>query len=60
MHVDKRSTETVTIDIPIDTLEMLKKVAASRDMSYHALLRLYIGQGFGKTPLSCMQIGSWK
>lgn len=45
LHVGKRSTETITLDIPIDTLETLKKVADSRDMSYQALLKLYIGQG---------------
>ena len=40
-----RPTETVSIEIPKDTLDSLKKVAASRDMSYQALLKLYIGQG---------------
>jgi hypothetical protein len=40
-----RDAETVSIEIPRDTLKLLKKVAASRDMSYQALLKLYIGQG---------------
>ena len=40
-----RVTETVSIDIPKDTLDSLKKVADSRDMSYKALLKFYIGQG---------------
>ncbi|GAB4182825.1 MAG: hypothetical protein Fur006_19090 [Coleofasciculaceae cyanobacterium] len=39
-----RVTETVSIKIPTDTLESLKKVAASRDMSMDALLKFYIGQ----------------
>ena len=40
-----RIKEKVSLDIPADTLESLKKVAASRDMSCEALLKLYIGQG---------------
>ena len=39
-----RPTETVSIEIPKDTLESLKKVAASKDMSLAALLKFYIGQ----------------
>ena len=35
----------VSLDIPADTLVSLKKVAASRDMSCEALIKLYIGQG---------------
>jgi len=45
LHFHPRAKETVSIEIPKDTLDSLKKVAASRDMSYQALLRLYIGQG---------------
>lgn len=37
--------DKVSIEIPKDTLDSLKKVAESRDMSYQALLKLYIGQG---------------
>ncbi|EGJ30599.1 MULTISPECIES: hypothetical protein [Moorena] len=40
-----RPQEKVSLDIPTDTLASLKKVAASRDMSCEALLKLYIGQG---------------
>ncbi len=40
-----REAETVAINIPKDTLESLKRVADNRDMSYQALLKLYIGQG---------------
>ncbi len=39
-----RPKETVSLEIPKDTLESLKKVAVSRDMSLEALLKLYIGQ----------------
>lgn len=45
LHVRPRETETVSLEIPKDTLDSLKKVAASRDMSDQALLKLYIGQG---------------
>lgn len=40
-----RTTEEVLVKIPVDTLESLKKVAASRDMPLDALLKFYIGQG---------------
>jgi hypothetical protein len=45
LRVHPRETEMISIEIPKDTLESLKKVAANRDMSYQALLKLYIGQG---------------
>jgi hypothetical protein len=38
-------TEAVSLPIPVDTLELLRRVAATRDMSPEALLRFYIGQG---------------
>jgi len=40
-----RPKESVTVEMPKDALESLRKVAASRDMSVEALLRLYVGQG---------------
>jgi hypothetical protein len=40
-----RVAETVSIEIPKDALNSLKKVAAIRDMSFQALLKFYIGQG---------------
>jgi len=45
LNLRPRATEPVTITIPKDTLDSLKKVAASRDMSVEALLKFYIGQG---------------
>ena len=45
MVVQPRPKEAVTLELPKDTLESLKKVAVSRDMSLEALLRLYIGYG---------------
>ena len=45
LNFRSRSTATVTLNIPRDTLESLEQVAASRDMSVEALLKLYIGQG---------------
>lgn len=45
LHLRPRAVETVSIKIPTDTLESLKKVATSRDMSFEALVKFYIGQG---------------
>ncbi|MEH1974439.1 MAG: hypothetical protein V7L02_14780 [Nostoc sp.] len=44
LHLRPRTTETVSIKIPTDTLRSLKKVAANRDMTLEALLKFYIGQ----------------
>ena len=45
LRLRPRETESVSLAIPKDTLAALKKVAAKRDMSHQALLKLYIGQG---------------
>ncbi len=45
LQLRPRLQEKVSLDIPADTLVSLKKVAASRDMSCEALIKLYIGQG---------------
>lgn len=45
LQLHPRATETVSIKIPTNALESLKKVASIRDMSPEALLKLYIGQG---------------
>jgi transcriptional regulator of met regulon len=45
LQLHPRPHETVSLDIPKDTLESLKKIADSRDMSCEALLKFYIGQG---------------
>ncbi|MEH2244674.1 hypothetical protein [Nostoc sp.] len=44
LHLRSRTTETVSIKIPTDTLKSLKKFAANRDMTLEALLKFYIGQ----------------
>lgn len=44
LQIRPRSVEPITIRIPKDTLESLKKVAHSRDMTVEALLKFYIGQ----------------
>lgn len=46
-----RITETISMEIPKDTLESLTKIATIRDMSVEALLKFYIGQGL-RTDLS--------
>ncbi|BAY31718.1 hypothetical protein NIES2107_36040 [Nostoc carneum NIES-2107] len=45
LHLRPRPVETVSIQIPKDTLDSLKKVAVNRDMAVEALLKFYIGQG---------------
>lgn len=45
LNLRPRLSQTVSIQIPTDTLSSLKKVAASRDMEVEALLKFYIGQG---------------
>lgn len=45
LHLRTRPATTLSIQIPLDTLASLEKVAASRDMSSEALMKLYIGQG---------------
>ncbi|WP_242049204.1 BrnA antitoxin family protein [Aulosira sp. FACHB-615] len=45
LQLRPRSHETVSLEIPKDTLESLKKIADSQDMSCEALLKFYIGQG---------------
>jgi predicted DNA-binding ribbon-helix-helix protein len=45
LHIRPRPTTSVTLAIPTDTWQSLEQVAAVRDMSVEALLKLYIGQG---------------
>jgi hypothetical protein len=44
LKIRSRDSKPVTLHIPVDTLESLEKIAAGRDMSLKALLKLYIGQ----------------
>jgi len=45
LQIRSRPKTTVSIQIPVDTLASIEKVAASRDMSSQALIKFYIGQG---------------
>jgi len=45
LRLRPRPAESFTLKIPVDAVANLQKVAASRDMTVEALLRLYIGQG---------------
>ncbi|MCA9924885.1 MAG: hypothetical protein KC421_21060 [Anaerolineales bacterium] len=45
LNLRPRETETISVAIPKDTLEALRKVASLRDMSDIALLKFYVGQG---------------
>ncbi len=44
LNLRSRDSKPVTIHIPADALASLEKIAAGRDMSVEALLKLYIGQ----------------
>ena len=44
LKVRLRNSRPVTIHIPAETLSSLEKIAAGRDMSVEALLKLYVGQ----------------
>ncbi len=61
LHLHPRETEVISLTIPKDALASLKQVAAQRDMSYQALLKLYIGQGL-RQDLARLSLGSvcWK
>jgi hypothetical protein len=45
LRLRPRPSEAVTLSIPSDTLEMVRRAAGARDMSPEALLKFYIGQG---------------
>ncbi|MEA5512054.1 hypothetical protein VB715_19970 [Crocosphaera sp. UHCC 0190] len=45
LNIKSRPSESVSIAIPKDTLESLKKIADNQDMSLEALLKFYIGKG---------------
>lgn len=45
LHLRPRVTEAVSIQVPVDVLESLRKAADNREMPLEALLRLYIGRG---------------
>ncbi len=45
LRLRPRLTESVTINIPADTLATIRKIAVEREMSIEALLKFYIGQG---------------
>ena len=45
LNVRPRASTAVSLQIPLEALASIEKVAASRDMSVEALLKLYVGQG---------------
>lgn len=44
LTIKPRPSEIVSIKIPIDTLENLKTIANSRNMSLESLIKFYIGK----------------
>jgi len=49
LHLKPRPVETLSIQIPKDTLDSLKKIAVSQDMPVEALVKFYIGQALRQT-----------
>ncbi|MDB9526699.1 hypothetical protein PN498_11915 [Oscillatoria sp. CS-180] len=45
LRITPRPAETMTVSVPIDTLDALQKVAANKDMSLEGLVKFYVGQG---------------
>jgi len=45
LHFRHREEETISIDVPVEALNSLKKIASTRDMSSQALIKFYVGQG---------------
>ena len=45
LRLRTRPSESVRLSMPSDTLQLVRRVAATRDMSTEALLKFYIGQG---------------
>ena len=45
LKIRARPSRMVSIRIPQDTLDALKKVAGHKDMAYQALIKFYVGQG---------------
>jgi hypothetical protein len=45
LRLRPRPSEAVTLSIPVETLELIRRVAETRDMSPDALLKFYVGQG---------------
>lgn len=45
LKVQPRPTQPVTLNIPVDMLESLARIAANRETSIEALLKFYVGQG---------------
>ncbi len=45
LKLHPRQTTMLSVQVPKDVLASLEKIAASRDMSVEALVKLYLGQG---------------
>jgi hypothetical protein len=45
LRLRPRPSERVSISVPTDTMDVVRRVASGRDMSPEAVLRLYVGQG---------------
>jgi hypothetical protein len=57
LQIHPRPTEIFSISIPVDTVDSLIKVAASRGMSMETLLKFYVGQGLRQDISSLFEVG---
>lgn len=48
LKIKQRPSKMVSLRIPLDTLQQLKQVAATKELGYQSLLKLYIGEGLRK------------
>lgn len=53
-----RPSVPVSLRIPTDTMDTVRRIAATRDMTPEALLKLYIGQGLRQD--AALSITSWR
>lgn len=44
LQIKPRPSQTVSIQIPLDTLEDLQKIATNRNMSIESLIKFYVGK----------------
>jgi hypothetical protein len=45
LRLHPRPSTPLTLQIPVETLKSLERVAASRDMTVDTLVKFYVGQG---------------
>ncbi|MBR8840926.1 MAG: hypothetical protein DSM106950_44950 [Stigonema ocellatum SAG 48.90 = DSM 106950] len=57
LQLHPRTQETVSLEIPKDTLDSLKNIAQNRDMTTVAVLKFYSGQGLRQVGAQLLSYG---